>query len=98
VQQEQRRSLRGLGTFERSGDHTNARRILNLRHHRNLGYRRHLGMPRARRCGGWITGHCLLTRVVAITRAVGLPRRMGRTNNLGVRRQLAGVTQNEKQD
>lgn len=98
MQQEQWWSTRELNTFEGPGDHTSGRWILDLRHHRNLGYRSHLGMARDRRCGGWITGQCLLTGVVAITRVVGLPGPMEQTDNLAVRRQLARVTQNEKQD
>jgi hypothetical protein len=98
VQQEQRRSTRELDTFERPGDHTSGRWILDLRHHRHLGYPSHLGMARDRRCGGWITGQCLLTSVVAIIRVVRGSGRVGRTDNRGVRRQLAGVAKNEKQD
>ena len=99
MQQEQRGPNREPGgTFEEPGDHASGCRIVDLRHHRNLGRRSQLGMARARRCGGRITGECLLASVVAITPVVRLPGRMGRTDNLGVRRQLAGVTQNEKQD
>lgn len=99
MQQEQRGSNREPGgTFEGPGDHAGRCRIVDLRHHRNLGRRSHLGMARARRCGGQITGECLLTSVVAITRVVRLPGRMGRTDNVGVRRQLTGVPQNEKHD
>jgi len=98
VQQEQRGSNHELGTFEGPCDHTSGSRIVDLRHHRDLRPGSDLGMGRARRCCGRITGECLLTSVVAITRVVRLPGRTGRTDNVGVRRQLTGVTQNEKQD
>lgn len=96
MQQEQRWSSRELGAFERRGDHTRGRQIVDLRHHRNLGPGSQLGMARARRCDRWITGECLVTRVMAITRVVRLLSRMGRTDYVGVRWELAGVTQNEK--
>jgi hypothetical protein len=68
-----------------------------LRHHRHLGQRSHVGMARPGRCCDGITGECLLITMVAITRVVRLPGPMGRTDNLGVRRKLACVPQNEKQ-
>jgi len=98
VQQKQRWSNREFGgAFEGPGDRASGC-IVDLRHHRNLWRRSHLGMARARRYGGRITGERLLTRVVAIARVMRLLRRMGRTDHVSVRRQLAGVSQNEKQN
>ena len=97
MQQEQWRSTREFGTFEEPGDHTSGCRIADLRHHRHLGHRSHVGMARAGRCCDGITGECLLITMVAITRMVRLPGPKGRTDKLGVRRQLARVPQNEKQ-
>lgn len=99
MQQEQRGSNREPGeTFQGPGDHASGCRIGDLRHPRNLGRRRHLGMARTRHCGGRITAEHLLTSVVAITRVVKLAGRMGRTDNVGVRRQLTSVAQNEEHD
>ena len=96
MQQEQWWSTREPGTFEEPGDHTSGCRIVDLRHHRHLGRRSHLGMTRAGCCCGGITGECLLITMVAITRVVKLPGLMGRTDKLSVLRQLARVPQNEK--
>lgn len=97
MQQEQRWSTRELSTIEEPGHHTSGCRIVDLRHYRHLGHRNHLGMTQAGCCCGGITGECLLITMVAITRVVRFPGPMGRTDKLGVRRQLARVPQNEKQ-
>ena len=98
MQQEQWWSTREFGTVEEPGNHTSGCRIVDLRHHRHLGHRSHVGMARTGRCCDGITGECLLATMVAITRVVRLfPGPMGRTDKLGVRRQLARVPQNEEQ-
>jgi hypothetical protein len=99
VQQEQRWSNRELRrTFDRPGNHPRGYWVVNRRRHRQLGRRSHLGLARARCGASRIAGELLLTTVVPTTRVVRLLGRMGGTDNIGIRLQVADVTKNKKQD